>query len=146
MIARIRGTVAEVRATSVYLDLGDLTYEVFVPAVSLPELHTRIGQRVTLRLEAHPDTEYSGQVRTIGRLVEPPTPTHPLYFPRKEGGFPDVFLRPDPETLRPVPWLGGEGWSATSASGSALSGSCSSTAGTSLASRKNPLCSSPRCR
>jgi Holliday junction DNA helicase RuvA len=48
MIARIRGTVAEVRTTSVYLDLDDLTYEVFVPAVSLPELHTRIGQRVTL--------------------------------------------------------------------------------------------------
>ncbi len=43
-------------------------------------------------------------------LVEPPTPEHPLYFPRKETGFPDVLLRPDASTLRPVPWLDGEGW------------------------------------
>ena len=43
-------------------------------------------------------------------LVEPPSPDHPRYFPRKETGFPDVYLRPDPETLRRVPWLGGEGW------------------------------------
>jgi Holliday junction DNA helicase RuvA len=48
MIARIRGTVGEVRPTSVYLDIDDLTYEVFVPAVSLPELQARLGQRVTL--------------------------------------------------------------------------------------------------
>ena len=43
-------------------------------------------------------------------LVEPPSPDHPRYFPRKETGFPDVYLRPDPATLRRVPWLGGEGW------------------------------------
>lgn len=43
-------------------------------------------------------------------LVEPPTADHPRYFPRKETGFPDVLLRPDPATLRPVPWLDGEGW------------------------------------
>jgi glutamine synthetase len=43
-------------------------------------------------------------------LVEPPAPDHPRYFPRKETGFPDVLLRPDPTTLRAVPWLGGEGW------------------------------------
>ncbi len=48
MIARIRGTVSEVRPTSVYLDIDDLTYEVFVPAVSRPELEARVGQRVTL--------------------------------------------------------------------------------------------------
>jgi Holliday junction DNA helicase RuvA len=48
MIARIRGTVSEVRGTSVYLDVDDLTYEVFVPAVSRPELEARVGQRVTL--------------------------------------------------------------------------------------------------
>jgi Holliday junction DNA helicase RuvA len=48
MIARIRGTVSEVRPTSVYLDIDDLTYEVFVPAVSLPELEAKVGQRVTL--------------------------------------------------------------------------------------------------
>ena len=48
MIARLRGTVSEVRAASTYLDIDDLTYEVFVPAVSLAELKTRLGQRVTL--------------------------------------------------------------------------------------------------
>jgi len=48
MIARIRGTVGEVRATSVLLDVDDLTYEVLVPAVTLPELKARLGQRVTL--------------------------------------------------------------------------------------------------
>ena len=48
MIARIRGTVGELRSTSVLVDVDDLTYEVLVPAVSLPELRTRLGQRVTL--------------------------------------------------------------------------------------------------
>jgi HlyD family secretion protein len=36
------------------------------------------GQRVTLRLEAHPDTEYSGEVRSVGNLVEPPSAESPL--------------------------------------------------------------------
>lgn len=48
MIARIRGSVSEVRPGSVLLDVDDLTYEVLVPAVSVPELQTRLGQRVTL--------------------------------------------------------------------------------------------------
>jgi Holliday junction DNA helicase RuvA len=48
MIARIRGTVGEVRPGSVLLDVDDLTYEVLVPAVSVPELRGRLGQRVTL--------------------------------------------------------------------------------------------------
>ena len=48
MIARIRGTVSELRANSVLLDIEDFTYEVLVPAVSLPALRTRQGQRVTL--------------------------------------------------------------------------------------------------
>lgn len=37
-----------------------------------------VGQRVTLRLEAHPDSEYSGEVRSIGNLVEPPSAESPL--------------------------------------------------------------------
>lgn len=37
-----------------------------------------VGQRVTLRLEAHPDTEYKGEVRAVGNLVEPPAPESPL--------------------------------------------------------------------
>lgn len=37
-----------------------------------------VGQRVMLRLEAHPDTEYTGEVRSIASLVEPPTPESPL--------------------------------------------------------------------
>jgi len=37
-----------------------------------------VGQRVTLRLEAHPDTEYAGEVRSIANLVEPPAPESPL--------------------------------------------------------------------
>lgn len=48
MIARIRGTVGEVRPGSVLLDVDDLTYEVFVPAVCVHELESRLGQRVTL--------------------------------------------------------------------------------------------------
>jgi multidrug efflux pump subunit AcrA (membrane-fusion protein) len=41
-----------------------------------------IGQRVSLRLEAHPDTEYRGQVRAIGNLVEPPAPDSRLQVVR----------------------------------------------------------------
>lgn len=48
MIARIRGTVGEVRSRSVLVDVDDLTYEVLIPAVSLPDLQARVGQRVTL--------------------------------------------------------------------------------------------------
>ncbi len=48
MIARIRGTVSEVGPNFVLLDIDDLTYEVYVPAVSVPELQMRVGQRVTL--------------------------------------------------------------------------------------------------
>ena len=64
MIARIRGTVDEVRANSVYIDVDDLTYEVFVPAVSLPELQTRVGQRVTLHT-----LEYVEGNSSFGNLV-----------------------------------------------------------------------------
>ena len=38
-------------------------------------------------------------------LVEPPGgEAYPLYFPRKEQGFPDIFVRPDLGTARHLPW------------------------------------------
>jgi glutamine synthetase len=38
-------------------------------------------------------------------LVEPPGGSaYPGYFPRKEQGFPDIFLRPDLGTARCLPW------------------------------------------
>jgi len=38
-------------------------------------------------------------------LVEPPGgEAYPLYFPRKEQGFPDIFVRPDLGTVRRLPW------------------------------------------
>ena len=38
-------------------------------------------------------------------LVEPPGgAAYPLYFPRKEQGFPDIFARPDLGTARRLPW------------------------------------------
>jgi multidrug efflux pump subunit AcrA (membrane-fusion protein) len=43
-----------------------------------------VGQRVSLRLEAHPDVQYSGTVRSIGSLVEPPTPQSPLRVVRAQ--------------------------------------------------------------
>jgi glutamine synthetase len=41
-------------------------------------------------------------------LVEPPGgEAYPLYFPRKEQGFPDIFLRPDLGTARRLAWHAG---------------------------------------
>jgi glutamine synthetase len=38
-------------------------------------------------------------------LVEPPGgEAYPRYFPRKEQGFPDIFVRPDLSTARRLPW------------------------------------------
>ncbi len=38
-------------------------------------------------------------------LVEPPGgAAYPLYFPRKEQGFPDIFVQPDLGTARRLPW------------------------------------------
>jgi glutamine synthetase len=38
-------------------------------------------------------------------MVEPPGgEAYPLYFPRKERGFPDIFVRPDLGTARRLPW------------------------------------------
>ena len=41
-------------------------------------------------------------------LIEPP-PGYVGTFPIKPSGFPDHHLRPDADTYRAVPWLGGEG-------------------------------------
>jgi HlyD family secretion protein len=41
-----------------------------------------VGQRVRLRLEAHPDTDYAGQVSSVGSLIEPPSPESPLRIVR----------------------------------------------------------------
>lgn len=73
MIARIRGTLSEVRTSSVYLDLDDLTYQVHVPAVNLAELQTRVGQRVTLHTLQYIEgnSAFGSQVpRLIGFLTE----------------------------------------------------------------------------
>lgn len=56
-----------------------------------------VGQRVTLRLEAHPDTEYTGQIRAIGNLVEPPRPESMLRIMRIEIGLDTSEAR----TMRP---------------------------------------------
>jgi len=37
------------------------------------------------------------------QVFEPPA-NYPGYFPRKETGYPDLFLRPDLATLRSLPW------------------------------------------
>jgi multidrug efflux pump subunit AcrA (membrane-fusion protein) len=62
--------VVETAALDEMIALGD------VAESDISRLST--GQRVTLRLEAHPDTEYTGHVRSIGNLVEPPSPDSPL--------------------------------------------------------------------
>jgi HlyD family secretion protein len=68
--------VIETAALDEMIALGD------VAEADISRLST--GQRVALRLEAHPDTEYSGQVRAIGKLVEPPSPESPLRVVRVE--------------------------------------------------------------
>lgn len=73
MIARIRGTVDEVRANSVYIDVDDITYEVLIPAVNVAELQTRVGQRVTLHTLQYIEgnTSFGNLVpRLIGFLTE----------------------------------------------------------------------------
>jgi multidrug efflux pump subunit AcrA (membrane-fusion protein) len=56
-----------------------------------------IGQLVTLRLEAHPDTEYRGKVRSIGNLVEPPSPESPRRIVRVQIALDDT----EPMRMRP---------------------------------------------
>ncbi|MEV5407424.1 glutamine synthetase family protein [Thermopolyspora sp. NPDC052614] len=44
--------------------------------------------------------------RDGNNVVEPPA-TCATYFPRKDNGYPDIFLRPDPSTARLLPWHDG---------------------------------------
>jgi HlyD family secretion protein len=46
-----------------------------------------VGQRVGLRLEAYPDVEYTGSVRSIGKLVEREAPDNPRRIVRVEVGI-----------------------------------------------------------
>jgi len=73
MIARIRGTVGEVRPNSVYVEVDDITYEVLTPAVNVAELRTRLGQRVTLHTLQYVEgnTSFGNLIpRLIGFLTE----------------------------------------------------------------------------
>ncbi len=47
MIARINGTVEAVGTDAVLVFVGDMGYELYVPAVDLPRLQTQVGNRVT---------------------------------------------------------------------------------------------------
>lgn len=56
-----------------------------------------LRQRATIRLEAHPDAEYSGKVQAIGKLVEPPSDGSPLRIAKV-----DIELdKTDPLSMRP---------------------------------------------
>jgi Holliday junction DNA helicase RuvA len=48
MIARLNGTVAAVNQDTILVNVGDLGYEVLVPAVDIVPLQRRVGQRVSL--------------------------------------------------------------------------------------------------
>lgn len=47
MINRVEGILESVEATAALVVVGDMTYEIAVPAADIPELYSRIGQRVT---------------------------------------------------------------------------------------------------
>ncbi|OYW04812.1 MAG: hypothetical protein B7X11_02530, partial [Acidobacteria bacterium 37-65-4] len=55
------------------------------------------GQRVRLRLDAHPDTEFTGRVASIWRALEPKSPTNPLKVMKVEV----VLDRTDPRRMMP---------------------------------------------
>lgn len=55
------------------------------------------GQRVTLRLDAHPDVEFSGRVGEVSRAVQRRSPANPARVVR----FEIVLDRTDPERMRP---------------------------------------------
>lgn len=57
----------------------------------------RVGQSVTLRLDAHPDTEFTGKVTSVARTVQRQSPRTPLKVLKI-----DIALdRTDPEKMRP---------------------------------------------
>ena len=48
MIARIQGTLELVTEDNILVNVGDISYEILVPAADLPHLQTRVGQRIAL--------------------------------------------------------------------------------------------------
>jgi len=55
------------------------------------------GQRVTLRLDAHPDVEFGGRIASVGKIVQRPSPKNPLKVMRL-----DVALdKTDPQRMLP---------------------------------------------
>ena len=48
MIARIQGTLELAAEDHILVNVGDISYEVLVPAADIPHLQTRVGQRVAL--------------------------------------------------------------------------------------------------
>ncbi len=73
-----------------------------------------VGKRVTVRdvpaLLQGEGLAFSDVLFVITRdgdnVVEPPE-TATTYFPCKDNGYPDIFLRPDPSTARMLPWHDG---------------------------------------
>jgi HlyD family secretion protein len=56
-----------------------------------------VGQRVTLRLDAHPDTEFGGHIASIGKIVQRASPKNPLKVMRL-----DIALdQTDPQRMLP---------------------------------------------
>jgi HlyD family secretion protein len=56
-----------------------------------------VGQRVTLRLDAHPDVEFGGQIASVGKIVQRASPKNPLKVMRL-----DVALdTTDPQRMLP---------------------------------------------
>ncbi|HTQ44611.1 MAG TPA: HlyD family efflux transporter periplasmic adaptor subunit [Polyangiaceae bacterium] len=56
-----------------------------------------VGQRVMLRLDAHPDTEFGGHIESIGKIVQRASPKNPLKVMRL-----DVALdQTDPQRMLP---------------------------------------------
>jgi len=73
----------------------------------LPEFLARTGRGVpfsdVVLVLTHSEDTDEGQ-----ELVEPPGgEAYPLYFPRKEQGFPDILMVPDLGTARRLPWHAG---------------------------------------
>jgi HlyD family secretion protein len=55
------------------------------------------GQRVTLRLDAHPDVEFGGRIASVGKIVQRPSPKNPLKAMRLE----IALDKTDPQRMLP---------------------------------------------
>jgi HlyD family secretion protein len=56
-----------------------------------------VGQRVTLRLDAHPDAEFGGRIESIGKIVQRPSPRNPLKAMRLDVALDET----DPQRMLP---------------------------------------------